>query len=102
MTVVQRPASIPPVKARSRAKTGFIPAERQAATQQPDGTWRIKRSEEERAKHAYYYTLEALKKGVAPMYWYTPMEGPGRSNGIWNYPKLKDAIIQAWNDYKNM
>lgn len=78
------------------------PAERQAATQQPDGTWRIKRSEEERAKHAYYYTLEALKKGVAPMYWYTPMEGPGRSNGIWNYPKLKDAIIQAWNDYKNM
>lgn len=77
------------------------PSEHQTQQQQPDGSWRIPIPEEERAKHAYYYTLEALKIGVAPMFWYTPMDGPGRTQGIWNYPKVKDALIKAWNDFNN-
>ena len=76
------------------------PSEHQAQQQQPDGSWRIPIPEEERAKHAYYYTLEALKIGVAPMFWYTPMDGPGRTQGTWNYPKVKDALIKAWTDYQ--
>ncbi len=75
------------------------PSERQAKEQQPDGSWRIKKSEEERAEHAYYYTLEALKIGVAPMFWYTPQEGNHRGSGTWTYPKVKDALAKAWTDY---
>lgn len=78
------------------------PAERQAQTQQPDGSWRVKKPEEERAKHAYYYTLEALKLGVVPIYWYNPMDGPGRTSGTWKYPILKDSIIKAWEDYNKL
>ena len=77
------------------------PGEHQAKVQQPDGSWRIKISQEERAKHAYYYTLEALKIGVCPIFWYTPQEGNHRSTGAWTYPKVKDALIQAWNEYNN-
>lgn len=78
------------------------PSEHQAKVQQPDGSWRIKIPQEERAKHAYYYTLEALKIGVAPLFWYIPQEGNHRTNGTWTYPKVKDALIQAWNDYNAM
>lgn len=77
------------------------PMQRQASTQQPDGSWRIKRSEDEVAKHAYYYTLEALKTGLTPMFWYIPQEGPHRTSGQWTYPKVKDALIRAWNEYNN-
>ncbi len=77
------------------------PGEHQAKVQQPDGSWRIKISQEERAKHAYYYTLEALKIGVCPMFWYIPQEGNARPNGTWTYPQVKDALIQAWNEYNN-
>jgi len=77
------------------------PSEHMATSVQADGSWRIKKPETERAKHAYQYTLEALKMGIVPMYWYSPMEGPGRSKGKWTYPTLKDAIIQAWNEYNN-
>lgn len=76
------------------------PGERQASVQQPDGSWRIKRSAEERAKHAYYYTLEALKIGIVPIYWYTPQEGSHRGAGKWTYPEIKDALIKAWTDYQ--
>lgn len=77
------------------------PMQRQASTQQPDGSWRIKRDQEEVAKHAYYYTLEALKAGVVPLFWYIPQEGNHRTTGQWTYPKVKDALIQAWTEYKN-
>ena len=77
------------------------PDQHQAKVQQPDGSWRIKIAEEERAKHAYYYTKEALKIGVAPIFWYSPMGGSGRTSGTWNYPNLKDAIIKAWTDFNN-
>lgn len=75
------------------------PPEHMATAQQPNGSWRIKKPESERAKHAYQYTLEALKTGVVPMYWYSPMDGSGRSTGKWSAPVLKDAIIQALNDF---
>ena len=76
------------------------PGERQASVQQPDGSWRIKRSAGERAKHAYYYTFEALKIGIVPIYWYTPQEGNHRGAGKWTYPEIKDALIKAWTDYQ--
>ena len=75
------------------------PGEHMAKVQQPNGSWRIKIPEEERAKHAYYYTLEVLKLGICPLFWYTPQEGNHRSTGTWTYPKVKDALIQAWNDF---
>ncbi len=79
------------------------PSERQAkdAEYQQSGSWRVKKSQEERAEHAYYYTKEALKIGVCPMFWYTPQEGNHRSTGAWTYPKVKDALIQAWTDYNS-
>lgn len=77
------------------------PMQRQAKEQQTDGSWRIKRDQEEVAKHAYYYTKEALKTGVCPMFWYIPQEGNHRTTGAWTYPKVKDALIQAWTDYNN-
>ena len=77
------------------------PGEHQAKEQQPDGSWRIKISQEERAEHAYYYTKEALKIGVCPIFWYIPQEGNHRSTGAWTYPKVKDALIQAWTDYNS-
>lgn len=64
-----------------------------------DYSQRIARAEEERAKHALDATMEALKIGIAPLYWYIPMDGNGRSSGKWTYPKVKDALIQAWNEY---
>ena len=74
------------------------PQERQAKEQQPDGSWRIKKSEDERAEHAYYYTKEALSLGVTPIFWYNLQEGNRRSLGTWSYPKVKDALIRAKNE----
>ena len=76
------------------------PSEHMAKVQQPNGTWRIKIPAEERAKHAYYYTLEVLKLGICPIFWYTPQEGNHRTKGTWTYPEIKDALIKAWNDYQ--
>ena len=65
-----------------------------------DYSQRLPRTAAERAKHALDATREALKIGIVPIYWYIPMEGSGRSTGTWSSPEVKDALIQAWNDYK--
>lgn len=64
-----------------------------------DYSVKIPRPAADRAEHAGYYTAEALKYGIVPIYWYNPMEGRDRTTGIWTYPEVKDAIVQAWTDY---
>lgn len=59
---------------------------------------RIPRPVADRAQHALDATTEALKVGIAPIYWYTPMEGGHRTTGKWTYPEIKDALIQALNE----
>lgn len=58
------------------------------------------RSEEDRAEHAGYMTRLALNRGIVPIIWYSPMSGSRRSDVVeWEYPGVKDAMIQAYNDY---
>lgn len=59
-----------------------------------------KRNEEGRGAHGYYYTINALRKGIAPMYWYNPMEYRDRDDGRWTYPILADSLKKAWRDYQ--
>ena len=47
------------------------------------------------------YTSKALKLGIAPIYWYNPMEWGDRSSGRWTYPVVKDALINAYNQHIN-
>ena len=62
-----------------------------------DGTY----NDEHRARHAAVYTSKALKLGIAPIYWYNPMEWGDRSSGRWTYPVVKDALINAYNQHIN-
>ena len=58
------------------------------------------RNEEGRAAHGYYYTIQALRKGIAPVYWYNPMNYRDRDTGNWTYPVLAAGLSQAWTDYQ--
>ena len=62
-----------------------------------DGTY----NDEHRARHAAVYTSKALKLGIAPIYWYNPMEWGDRSSGRWTYPVVKDSLIKAYNEHIN-
>ena len=58
------------------------------------------RNEEGRAAHAYYYTTKALEKGIAPIYWYNPMNYRDRDDGRWTFPILAEGLMNAWNDFQ--
>ena len=58
------------------------------------------RNEEGRAAHGYYYTIQALRKGIAPVYWYNPMNYRDRDTGNWTYPVLAAGLSQAWTDFQ--
>lgn len=58
------------------------------------------RNEEGRGAHGYYYTIQALRKGVAPVYWYNPMNYRDRDEGRWTFPVLADSLKKAWQDYQ--
>ena len=62
-----------------------------------DGTY----NDVHRGRHAAVYTRKALKLGIAPIYWYNPMEWGDRSAGRWTYPVVKDALIDAYNQHIN-
>lgn len=51
-----------------------------------------KNNDDARARHAAYYVKKCKELGILPIYWYNPLE---RRQLIWNYPKLKDALIEA-------
>ena len=57
------------------------------------------RSEDDRATHAGYMTRLALERGIVPIIWYSPMSGSDRTTGRWTNPKVKDAMIGAYNEY---
>ena len=63
-----------------------------------DYSQHLPRAVSERVKHALDATREALKIGIAPIYWYIPMTGSDRTKGKWTEPALKDALIQAWEE----
>ena len=63
----------------------------------PDGTY----NDVHRGRHAAVYTRKALKLGIAPIYWYNPMEWGDRSTGRWTYPAVKDSLIKAYNQHIN-
>lgn len=53
-----------------------------------------------RKEHGWYYTLKALRKGVAPIYWYNPMDYRDRDVGQWTYPVLAQGLMDAWTDFQ--
>ena len=59
------------------------------------------RNEEGRGAHGYYYTINALRRGIVPMYWYNPMTYRDRDDGKWTYPVLADSLKKAWRDFQS-
>lgn len=57
------------------------------------------RSEDDRATHAGYMTKLSLQHGVVPIIWYNPLNNAERSNGTWKYTNIRDAMINAYNEY---
>ena len=57
------------------------------------------RSEDDRATHAGYMTRLALERGIVPIIWYSPMSGSDRTTGRWTNPKVRDAMIGAYNEH---
>ncbi|MBQ9891816.1 MAG: glycoside hydrolase family 5 protein [Bacteroidales bacterium] len=57
------------------------------------------RSEDDRATHAGYMTKLCLQHKVVPIIWYNPLNNAQRSEGVWKYPNIRDAMIDAYNDY---
>ena len=57
------------------------------------------RSEDDRAIHAGYMTKLCLQHKVVPIIWYNPLNNAERSDGVWKYPNVRDAMIDAYNDY---
>ena len=57
------------------------------------------RSEDDRATHAGYMTKLCLQHKVVPLIWYNPLDNAERSNGTWKYTNIRDAMINAYNEY---
>lgn len=57
------------------------------------------RSDVHRGRHAAVYTRKCLDYGIAPLYWYNPMDYQQRSEGIWTYPILKDSLCTAYKNH---
>ena len=55
--------------------------------------------DEQRGRHAAVYTRKCLESGVAPVYWYNPMETYHREWGKWTYTAVKDSLIKAYNEH---
>lgn len=54
------------------------------------------RPDKARGHHAAEYLRRSLALGIAPMYWYNPMDYHQRSAGTWTYPELKDSLVMAY------
>ncbi len=57
------------------------------------------RSEDDRATHAGYMTQLCLQHKVVPIIWYNPLNNAQRSDGVWKYTNVRDAMIDAYNNY---
>lgn len=57
------------------------------------------RPDKARGHHAAVYTRKCLQNGIAPLYWYNPMDYQQRSAGNWTYPELKDSIVTAYKKH---
>ena len=52
-----------------------------------------------RGRHAAVYARRCLELGIAPMYWYNPMEPYHRKWGVWTFEPVKDSLIKAYNEH---
>lgn len=52
-----------------------------------------------RGRHAAVYARRCLELGIAPMYWYNPMETYHRQWGKWTFEPVKDSLIKAYNEH---
>ena len=52
-----------------------------------------------RGRHAGVYVRRSLKHGIAPMYWYNPMETYHYKWGKWTHEPVKDSLINAYNKH---
>ena len=52
-----------------------------------------------RGHHAGVYARRSLKLGIAPMYWYNPMETYHYKWGKWTHEPVKDSLINAYNKH---
>ena len=52
-----------------------------------------------RGHHAGVYVRRSLKHGIAPMYWYNPMETYHYKWGKWTHEPVKDSLINAYNKH---
>lgn len=59
-----------------------------------------KRAETELAKQASCYVSAAAQYGIACFYWMGLSDGEDRSVPKWTKPRLRDAILNAYNDSK--
>lgn len=53
---------------------------------------------DERVKHTQYMVRYATRSNMGHFFWMRLMEGRDRTNCKWTEPKLKDAIIDTYND----
>ena len=56
------------------------------------------RSETELAKQASCYVSAATKYNIPCFYWMGLSDGQDRAVPKWTKPKLKDAILKAWEE----
>ena len=59
------------------------------------------REETELAKQAKCYVSAATQYHIPCFYWMTLSDGTDRSVPKWTKPKIKDAVLKAYNDNKN-
>ncbi len=58
-----------------------------------------KEHDKHRGRHAAVYTSRCLQLGIAPMYWYNPMETYHYKWGYWTHEAVKDSLINAYNKH---
>ena len=65
------------------------------------GTDSQKRAESEAAKQAKCYVSNATKYNIPCFYWMALSDGQDRADLKWTKPKIKDAVLQAYENSKN-
>ena len=64
------------------------------------GTDSQKRAESEAAKQAKCYVSNATKYNIPCFYWMALSDGDDRKVPKWTKPKIKNAVLQAYEDNK--
>lgn len=57
------------------------------------------RSEDDRATHTAWMTGLCLERKIVPIIWYNPLSNAERSEGVWKYTNIRDAMIDTYNEF---